>query len=128
MAESLVAKVRIAAISAAPPAAVAVPKPPIVLPRSRSGQTKIVVIGTSTGGPQALTQLIPALPSDLPVPVALVLHIPVGYTRSLAERLDRASGLTVLEAEHGLDIEPGMVAIAPAGVHLRLERRGEYIA
>jgi two-component system chemotaxis response regulator CheB len=82
------------------------------------------VVGTSTGGPRALTRLFTGLPADLRVPVAAVVHIPVGYTSSLAERIDRASGLFVCEAYEGLEVGPGMAVIARAGSHLSLERVG----
>src|SRR4051812_39186695 len=78
----------------------------------------IVVIGISTGGPQALREVIPRLPAELPVPVAIVLHMPVGYTELYAQKLNELSPLTVREAEEGLLLGGGMVLIAPAGRHL----------
>jgi two-component system chemotaxis response regulator CheB len=88
--------------------------------------TGIVVVGTSTGGPQALTRLLAALPKDFPVPIAMVLHIPVGYTEALARRLDSASPLDVREASEGLELRPGMAVLAKAGVHLELANRGVF--
>jgi len=88
----------------------------------------VLVVGTSTGGPQALTQLFSALPGDLGVPVAAVVHIPVGYTAALSERIDRRSALHVVEAEEGLLVEAGSAVIARAGVHLRLLRAGDRVA
>ena len=82
--------------------------------------TALVAIGTSTGGPQALTRLISRFPADFPVPIVVALHIPAGYTQGLAARLDGASALRVVEASDGLALEPGMVAIAPGGRHLRI--------
>lgn len=82
----------------------------------------IVVVGASTGGPQALTRLVPALPASLPVPVAVALHIPPGYTEPLAKRLDGASEVRVVEASEGLLLAPGTVAIARAGMHLAIAR------
>jgi two-component system, chemotaxis family, protein-glutamate methylesterase/glutaminase len=82
----------------------------------------IVVIGISTGGPQALKQLIPKLPSGFPVPIAIVLHMPVGYTELYARKLDEQSQLTVTEARGGEFVEAGHVYIAPAGRHLTLRR------
>jgi two-component system, chemotaxis family, protein-glutamate methylesterase/glutaminase len=96
---------------------------PLVAATSFAGRA--LVIGTSTGGPQALTQLIPALPGNFPFPIAIVVHIPVGYTEALARRLDQVSALSVVEAWDGLDVGPGMAVIARAGMHLRLERRGD---
>jgi two-component system chemotaxis response regulator CheB len=89
-----------------------------------SGAIEMLVIGTSTGGPRALNRLLSALPGDLQVPVAAVVHIPEGYTASLAERIDRASELQVLEAADGLEISAGMAVIARAGLHLTLVRTG----
>jgi two-component system chemotaxis response regulator CheB len=82
----------------------------------------IVVIGISTGGPQALKMLIPKLPAELAVPVAIVLHMPVGYTELYARKLNEQSALTVLEAQGGELVTPGHVYIAPAGRHLTLRR------
>jgi two-component system chemotaxis response regulator CheB len=89
-------------------------------------RTGIVVIGTSTGGPQALTRLLGELPKDFPVPIAMVLHIPVGYTEALARRLDTVSALDVREASEGLELRPGMAVLAKAGVHLELAKRGPF--
>jgi two-component system chemotaxis response regulator CheB len=83
-----------------------------------------VVIGTSTGGPQALTRLLTALPRDFPVPIAAALHIPAGYTDSLARRIDNAALIHVCEATDGLVLRPGLAVIARGGIHMRLERRG----
>ena len=84
------------------------------------GAFDIVVLGISTGGPQALRALIPRLPADLPVPLAVVLHMPVGYTELYARKLDELSALHVVEATDGLEVRPGTVLIAPAGRHLRV--------
>lgn len=85
---------------------------------------ELVVVGTSTGGPQALTRLLTSLPANLAAPVAMVLHIPIGYTEALAARLDRVSALHVVEAHDGLILEPGLVALARGGMHLHIERSG----
>lgn len=82
----------------------------------------IVVLGISTGGPQALRYLIPQLPADFPVPIAIVLHMPVGYTKAYAEKLNEISALTVIEASEGSELRPGSVLLAPAGRHLKLLR------
>lgn len=89
----------------------------------------LVVIGISTGGPQALKLLIPALPSDLSVPVAVVLHMPVGYTELYARKLNEQSALTVVEAGDAQPVTPGTVYIAPAGRHLSFQRNsaGEVV-
>jgi two-component system chemotaxis response regulator CheB len=129
LAEELQAKVR--AVAAVPrarlPRAAAVQEavPPAVAPwRDRA---QVVVIGTSTGGPPALQAIIPRLPDDLPSAVLVVQHMPVGFTRSLAERLDARSGLRVREARDGDAIAPGSVLIAPAGRHMKVRRRGRDI-
>ena len=88
------------------------------VPEVRVPGAQLIVIGVSTGGPFALQKLIPALPADLPVPVAVVQHMPPHFTRSLAERLDTLSPLHIVEAEHGMRLEPGTVMIAPGGRHL----------
>ena len=82
----------------------------------------IVVIGISTGGPQALKMLIPRFPAGLAVPIAVVLHMPVGYTELYARKLNEQSALTVLEAQGGEEVTAGHVYIAPAGRHLTLRR------
>ncbi|MCY1040376.1 chemotaxis-specific protein-glutamate methyltransferase CheB [Corallococcus sp. bb12-1] len=85
---------------------------------------KLLAVGTSTGGPQALTRLLSALPRDFPAPVVLALHIPAGYTEAVAKRLDTQSALEVVEARDGLELVPGRAVLAKAGMHLKVERRG----
>ena len=80
------------------------------------------MIGISTGGPQALKRLIPRLPAGLTVPIAIVLHMPVGYTELYARKLNEQSALTVLEAQGGEVVTAGHVYLAPAGRHLTLRR------
>ncbi len=94
-----------------------------VLPAAplRATRTKLVLIGASTGGPQALTLLMRALPATFPVPIALVLHMPPGYTEAFARRLDGDSPLGVIEAREGLPLSPGLVVVARAGMHLLIE-------
>jgi two-component system, chemotaxis family, protein-glutamate methylesterase/glutaminase len=118
----LLAKVQLAASAAAPHAA---PPPPSAAPPATSAPraahgSRLLVLGTSTGGPQALTRLFSELPGDLPVPLAVVVHMPVGYTEALARRLDGLSRLSVLEAHDGLELRPGVALVARAGVHLRV--------
>ena len=85
---------------------------------------KIVAIGTSTGGPQALQAVITRLPGNLPCGVVVVQHMPAGFTRSLAERLNSISEIKVKEAEHDEIIRPGQVYIAPGDYHLRIVPAG----
>ncbi|HEY0255569.1 MAG TPA: chemotaxis-specific protein-glutamate methyltransferase CheB [Kofleriaceae bacterium] len=91
------------------------------------GEVELVMVGTSTGGPQALTRLLTALPGNLRAPLAMVLHIPVGYTEALAARLDHLSALHVVEASEGLRLVPGMAVLARAGEHLTIVREKEAL-
>jgi two-component system chemotaxis response regulator CheB len=86
---------------------------------------EIVAIGASTGGPQALQDLLPQLPADLPVGVIIVQHMPPGFTGPLAKRLNTISAIEVREAEHGDLVEAGIVYIAPAGRHITVARHGK---
>jgi two-component system, chemotaxis family, protein-glutamate methylesterase/glutaminase len=85
---------------------------------------RLICIGTSTGGPKALQQLLPALPEDLPVPVVVVQHMPKGFTAPFARRLDSISRIRVSEATQHETLEAGHVYIAPAGVQLTFVHRG----
>ncbi|MFT8317119.1 MAG: chemotaxis response regulator protein-glutamate methylesterase [Sporolactobacillus sp.] len=87
----------------------------------------LVFIGTSTGGPKALQVVIPAFKKDLSAPVLVVQHMPPQFTRSLAERLDQMSELTVSEAREGDILENGHAYIAPGGRHLQLEEKGRQL-
>ena len=121
LSSDLVAAVTIAAAAKVPRLAPSPASAELATPRA-PGQRSILVIGASTGGPQALTRLIKALPANLPVPVALVLHLPPGYTEPFAERLDHDSAVEVLEASSGLELQPGRVVVARGGIHLKLRR------
>ncbi|RME86170.1 MAG: chemotaxis response regulator protein-glutamate methylesterase [Caldilineae bacterium] len=83
-----------------------------------------VVIGASTGGPRAVESVLAALPGDLPAPVLIVQHMPPGFTRSFAQRLDQRSALAVKEAEGGEALEPGNAFVAPGDFHLRVQAAG----
>src|SRR5271169_5142321 len=128
LAEELRAKVRALAgvrpHSSPPPLPPALTPPPQRRPPPHPARCDVVVIGTSTGGPPALQAIIPRLPEDFPAGVLVVQHMPVGFTRSLAERLNARSRLDVREAEEGDPVEPGTVLVAPAGVHMKLRKRG----
>jgi two-component system, chemotaxis family, protein-glutamate methylesterase/glutaminase len=137
IAAELVAKVRAAAgavlvpESSPPvgPAAVGTVAVPARLVELGETRCDVVVLGISTGGPQALRQLIPRLPAHFPVPVAMVLHMPIGYTEMYAQRLDALAMLDVHEAREGDLVQRGSVLLAPAGKHLTFVReRGEIRA
>jgi two-component system, chemotaxis family, protein-glutamate methylesterase/glutaminase len=99
---------------------------PKLAPVKASGRVtaQCVVIGASTGGPAALQTVVSGLPAAFPAAVVIVQHIPRGFTRSLAERLDARSAIPVREARHGDAVEPGHVLLAPAGIHTRIVRAG----
>lgn len=84
----------------------------------------ILAIGSSTGGPRALSQVIPRLPADFGVPVVIVQHMPPMFTKRLADQLDEESALHVVEAQDRMDIVAGSVYIAPGGYHMELRRAG----
>ncbi len=100
--------------------------PAIHIPAARGAYT-CVAIGTSTGGPVALSRILPALPVTFPLPIVVVQHMPPGFTRPLAERLNAASKIQVVEGEDGMPLLAGTAIIAPAGRQLRLRRQGASI-
>jgi len=83
--------------------------------------TEIVALGISTGGPSALEQILPALPADLPVPILIVQHMPLGFTAFFAERLNNLCAVSVREASPRETVRPGVVYIAPAGFQMTVE-------
>jgi two-component system, chemotaxis family, protein-glutamate methylesterase/glutaminase len=87
-------------------------------------QPAVLVIGSSTGGPEALARVLPALPASLPVPVLVVQHMPPVFTRQFAQRLDRLSALRVIEAVDGTPLAPGTVHLAPGDFHLVVRGTG----
>ncbi|WP_413053438.1 protein-glutamate methylesterase/protein-glutamine glutaminase [Sporosarcina sp. 179-K 8C2 HS] len=86
------------------------------------GQQTFVIIGTSTGGPRALQEVLTRLPSDINAPILIVQHMPPGFTKSLAQRLDGLSDIHVKEAEDGEPLLKGVAYIAPGGRHLKIEK------
>lgn len=86
---------------------------------------KIVAIGTSTGGPRALQSVIPRIPGNINASFIVVQHMPPGFTKSLAERMNTLSELSVKEAEHGDVLKQGWVYIAPGDHHLKLKKSGQ---
>lgn len=82
---------------------------------------KIIALACSTGGPKSLQSVVPLLPADLPFPMLIVQHMPAGFTKSLAERLNDVSKIQVKEAEEGDVPKPGCVYIAPGGKHMQVK-------
>ena len=128
VADELVAKVKAAAgarmsrVAAAPVAPPAVRRSDV-----KALRTDILLIGISTGGPQALKALIPKFAANFPVPIAIVLHMPVGYTELYAKKLDEMSALHVKEPAEGETIAAGTVYLAPAGRHFSFRRAGASV-
>jgi two-component system chemotaxis response regulator CheB len=124
LSSELVLKVKAAAIAkprpsiASPTVSPAVPLPQLL------AKASLLVIGTSTGGPQALSEILKRLPGHLPVPIAIALHIPGGYTAPLAARISNLGGVMVEEATDGMELVKGRAVIAPGGMHLRITSRG----
>jgi two-component system chemotaxis response regulator CheB len=91
-------------------------------PRCALPTPAIVAIGISTGGPKALQEILPLFPRDLSVPIVIAQHMPLGFTAPFAQRLNTLCSVTVREASHRDCLRPGVVYIAPAGIHLKVER------
>lgn len=130
--DELVRKVRLAA-NAQVTAARALPKPTPIAdakgPRLSSvGESRltdlIVVVGSSTGGPRALTELVSRLPAAFPAPIVIVQHMPAGFTPSLAARLGALNQFEAAEAIEGVVPQAGQLWVAPGGLHLLFDRRG----
>jgi two-component system chemotaxis response regulator CheB len=92
--------------------------------KRRAEPINVVAIGCSTGGPNALTQLLPAIPADFPAAIVIVQHMPPAFTRFLSQRLSSLCQLPVEEAEAGAELAPGKMWVAPGGSHLVVERDG----
>jgi two-component system chemotaxis response regulator CheB len=98
------------------------PSPTSSIPRARRQRVAAVVVAVSTGGPTALAVVLAGLPAELSVPVLIVQHMPPLFTRTLAERLDRGSAVSVVQADDGEEVVAGRVYIAPGGHHMALSR------
>jgi two-component system chemotaxis response regulator CheB len=90
-----------------------------------AARKKMVLIGTSTGGPRALQEVLTKLPKHINSPILIVQHMPAGFTKSLANRLDQLSDIHVKEAEHGEILVDGTAYIAPGGYHLGINKAGK---
>jgi len=102
-----------------------VPRPERLGPAAADAfQASAVLIGASTGGPSGLQQIVSQFPAGLDAPVLICQHMPAGFTRAFAERLDRNSQLRVKEAEEGDPIEAGNVLVAPGGKNLKVRKKG----
>jgi two-component system chemotaxis response regulator CheB len=110
----------------AKPVAKRVIVPALRVPRS-AARIDILAIGTSTGGPNALAEVLPAIPRDFPVPIVIVQHMPPLFTRMLAERLNKQSVIRVHEGEPAKTLEPGHAWIAPGDHHMLVERHGTEV-
>lgn len=89
-----------------------------------AGPFALLAIGASTGGPEALAQVIQALPGNFPAPIVIVQHMPPVFTGVLAETMDRQSQIRIREAREGDRVEPGVALLAPGGRHMELRKRG----
>ncbi|MCR4434478.1 MAG: chemotaxis response regulator protein-glutamate methylesterase [Clostridiales bacterium] len=120
----LIEKVKVAKNAAKPKKYVF--EKPKIRPKSQIAKSEslkyIVAIGTSTGGPKALQDVIPLIPGDVPAAFLVVQHMPPGFTKSLGDRLNSLSEVVVKEAEDGENVKPGYVYIAPGNYHLLVER------
>ena len=97
------------------------------VPPLHSGKVDMIVVGASTGGPPALQGILAKLPADLPAAILIVQHMPVGFTASLAERLNRLAPIEISEAFDGNRVRPARCLIAPSGLHMTLGRDDEGI-
>lgn len=96
-------------------------------PSSPRQRIEVVAVGVSTGGPNALAAILSQFPAQFPAPVLVVQHMPALFTRLLAERLAAQSALSVAEGADGEDLAPGLVRLAPGGLHMTVERRGTRV-
>ena len=140
VARDLVAKIRAVSRRGAQPAQPIVHAPPVVErptiveplapPRPVPARPRFathyecVAIGTSTGGPVALSHVVPMLPGNFPLPILIVQHMPMGFTRPLADRLNAQSKLSVHEAVNGMHMQPGTALVVPSGKQVALRRTG----
>jgi len=122
--EELIRKIKALCLVRVPPPRPRV-RPPFPTASARApGRVDVVAIGTSTGGPNALTVLIQQIPADFPVPIVIVQHMPALFTRLLAERLNALGRLQVREGKAGEKLQRGQIWIAPGDFHMTVARKG----
>ena len=97
----------------------------IQLRSATARRPRIIAIGSSTGGPQALLTMLTALPPSIQCPIVIAQHMPATFTTVLAQHIGRATGRPCSEAAHGSEIKPGAISIAPGDYHLQVAREGE---
>ena len=93
--------------------------------RTSSRTDKVLIVGSSTGGPPALREVLTGIPGDIGVPILVVQHMPAGFTRALAERLDTLCEIEVQEAQPGARLVPGRALVAAGGLHMIIDRNRE---
>jgi two-component system chemotaxis response regulator CheB len=108
------------------PSGLTAPSPPLIAPPRMQPAVRIdaLAIGVSTGGPNALSEFLPELPKDFPVPVVIVQHMPPIFTRFLADRLAARCKIGVVEGSSGVTLTPGKAVVAPGDFHMIVERQG----
>lgn len=106
------------------PVPAAVAKAP---PRKAFAKPRLLVIGASTGGPVALTEVLTKLPANFPLPILLIQHMPENFTKAFAERLNKQCAIEVREAVDGDALRPGLALLAPGGKQMMLEQRGSNV-
>lgn len=115
-AENPLARLRMARFKPAPPVAKK------AAPPARKGADRVLAIGISTGGPNALSYLLPQLPAEFPAAILIVQHMPAGFTEMFAARLNASCQIEVKEAHEGDLVLPGRALIAPGNRHLKVKR------
>jgi two-component system chemotaxis response regulator CheB len=122
--DEVIGKVRMLGGGRSGPVASVAPPPLAPVARTRREAISIVAIGSSTGGPNALTTLFASLTRELTVPVVIAQHMPPMFTRLLAERITASTGFQVLEGAEGMPVEPGRAYVAPGNFHMTIVRAG----
>ncbi len=97
--------------------------PPSGKPQGSTGSPRVLILASSTGGPQALYHIFQGLNAQFPVPILIIQHMPPFFTAAFAERLSGIGGVRVREAEEGMEVGPGEAVVAPGGRHLRVSAR-----